>query len=152
MITGAGLNLSLCMPWRHIGNMGIALFIQVCIRWRCTVNFMPWPFDPCKNNIWYPQDGKYGWSHGQPGHLGDEKNTCSCREVNPGLSSPLHRHCNYWAVSVACYMIKWRRMSVIPNMKGRKVIKGMAWRAEKLPHIRRLGHGSDKGRWWTPRE
>jgi len=28
----------------------------------------------------------------------------------------------------------------------------MARRAEKLPHIGRLGQGSVKGRWWTPRE
>jgi len=108
-------NLSLCTPWRHIRNVGIAPFIQVYTSWRCAVNFTPRPFDPCKNNIWYHLDGKYGRSQCQSGHLGDEKNTCSCREVNPGLSSPLHRHCNYWAVPVACYMIKWRRMSGIPK-------------------------------------
>jgi len=49
-------------------------------------------------------------------------------------------------------MIKWKRMSRIPKTKGRKAIKGMARRAEKLPHRRRLGHGSIKRQWWTPRE
>jgi hypothetical protein len=43
-------------------------------------------------------------------------------------------------------MFKWRRMSGISKTKGRKVIKRMARRAEKLPHIRKLGHGSVKGR------
>jgi len=43
-------------------------------------------------------------------------------------------------------------MSGILKTKGRKAIKGMTRRAEKLPHIRRLGHGSIKRRWWSPRE
>ena len=62
-VTVKEMKLSLCTPWRHIGNGGVApLILNLDIRWRWVVRFTPQSLGPPERDLAVSVDNKAAWA------------------------------------------------------------------------------------------
>jgi hypothetical protein len=77
---------------------GIASDINLGTRWRWVVRFTPRPLYPQRNSLQHSFHRIHGGSQSWAGHCSENKNPCSCQELNPGCPAFSQSAC-LWFIS-----------------------------------------------------